>query len=176
MAETFTNAFKRAVGVVTTSSGGVIGATSTIITGISTGAVSVGNLVDNENFIGGTKVTVIGSSQVTVDTSSTNTVNATSQTVNFLGLTTAFTSTGQKSILVGGTLANNTNNQVSATVQISSGSTSYNLLYKVPVHAGSSVVISDAGKTLLLSADEIRVASSVASSLDVSLSILQGVS
>lgn len=176
MAETFTNAFKRAVGVVTTSSAGVIGITSTIITGISTGAVSVGNLVDNGNFIGGTKVTVIGASQVTVDTTSTNTASTSSQTVNFLGLTTAFTSTGQKSILIGGTLANNTTNQVAATVQISSGSTSYNLLYKVPVPAGSSVVISDAGKTLLLSADEIRVASSVASSLDVSLSILQGVS
>jgi hypothetical protein len=176
MAETFTNAFKRAVGVVTTSSAGAIGITSTIITGISTGAVSVGNLVDNGNFIGGTKVTVIGASEVTVDTTSTNTASASSQNVNFLGLTTAFTSTGQKSILIGGTLANNTNNQVSATVQVSSGSTSYNLLYKVPVPAGSSVVISDAGKTLLLSADEIRVASSVASSLDVSLSILQGVS
>lgn len=176
MAETFTNAFKRAVGVVTTSSAGAIGITSTIITGISTGAVSVGNLVDNGNFIGGTKVTVIGASEVTVDTTSTNTASATSQTVNFLGLTTAFTSTGQKSILIGGTLANNTTNQVAATVQVSSGSTSYNLLYKVPVPAGSSVVISDAGKTLLLSADEIRVASSVASSLDVSLSILQGVS
>lgn len=176
MAETFTNAFKRAVGVVTTSSAGAIGITSTIITGISTGAVSVGNLVDNGNFIGGTKVTVIGASQVTVDTTSTNTASTSSQTVNFLGLTTAFASTGQKSILIGGTLANNTTNQVAATVQISSGSTSYNLLYKVPVPAGSSVVISDAGKTLLLSADEIRVASSVASSLDVSLSILQGVS
>ena len=176
MAETFTNAFKRAVGVVTTSSAGAIGITSTIITGISTGAVCVGNLVDNGNFIGGTKVTVIGASEVTVDTTSTNTASATSQTVNFLGLTTAFTSTGQKSILIGGTLANNTTNQVAATVQVSSGSTSYNLLYKVPVPAGSSVVISDAGKTLLLSADEIRVASSVASSLDVSLSILQGVS
>ena len=176
MAETFTNAFKRAVGVVTTSSAGAIGITSTIITGISTGAVSVGNLVDNGNFIGGTKVTVIGASEVTVDTTSTNTASTSSQNVNFLGLTTAFTSTVQKSILIGGTLANNTNNQVSATVQVSSGSTSYNLLYKVPVPAGSSVVISDAGKTLLLSADEIRVASSVASSLDVSLSILQGVS
>ena len=176
MAETFTNAFKRAVGVVTTSSAGAIGITSTIITGISTGAVSVGNLVDNGNFIGGTKVTVIGASEVTVDTTSTNTASATSQTVNFLGLTTAFTSTGQKSILIGGTLANNTNNQVSATVQVSSGSTSYNLLYKVPVPAGSSVVISDAGKTLLQANDEIRVGAGTSNSLDVSLSILQGIS
>ena len=81
-----------------------------------------------------------------------------------------------KSILIGGTLANNTGNQVSAIVQVSSGSTSYNLLYKIPIPAGSSVVISDAGKTLLTASDEIRVGSNVANSLDVTLAILQGVS
>ena len=176
MAEVFTNALKKAVGVVTTSSSGSIGITSTIITGISTAAVAVGYLVDNGNFIGGSKVSVIGVGQVTVDSTSTNTTATSTQTVNFVGLTTAYASTGLKSILIGGTLANNTSNQVSATVQVSSGSTSYNLLYKVPVPAGSSVVISDAGKTLLNSSDEIRVGSSVANSLDVTLAILQGVS
>jgi len=175
MAEVFTNALKKAVGVVTTSSSGSIGITSTIITGISTAAVAVGYLVDNGNFIGGSKVSVIGAGQVTVDSTSTNTSATTTQSVSFVGLTTAYASTGQKSILIGGTLANNTSNQVSATVQVSSGSTSYNLLYKVPVPAGSSVVISDAGKTLLNSSDEIRVGSSVANSLDVTLAILQGV-
>jgi len=175
MAEVFTNALKRSVGVVTTSSSGSIGITSTIITGISTAAVAVGYLVDNGNFIGGSKVSVIGAGQVTVDSTSTNTSSTTTQTVNFVGLTTIYASTGQKSILIGGTLANNTTNQVSATVQVSSGSTSYNLLYKVPVPAGSSVVISDAGKTLLNASDEIRVGSSVANSLDVTLAILQGV-
>jgi len=175
MAEVFTNALKKAVGVVTTSSSGSIGITSTIITGISTAAVAVGYLVDNGNFIGGSKVSVIGAGQVTVDSTSTNTSATTTQSVSFVGLTTAYASTGQKSILIGGTLANNTTNQVSATVQVSSGSTSYNLLYKVPVPAGSSVVISDAGKTLLNSSDEIRVGSSVANSLDVTLAILQGV-
>jgi len=167
------------VGVVTTSSSGSIGITSTIITGISTAAVAVGYLVDNGNFIGGAKVSAIGVGQVTVDTTSTNTSSTTTQSVSFVGLTTAYTSTGQKSILIGGTLANNTTNQVSATVQVSSGSTSlstsYNLLYKVPIPAGSSVVISDAGKTLLNASDEIRVGSSVANSLDVTLAILQGV-
>jgi hypothetical protein len=176
MAEVFTNALKKAVGVVTTSSSGSIGITSTIITGISTAAVAVGYLVDNGNFIGGAKVSAIGVGQVTVDTTSANTSSTTTQSVNFVGLTTIYASTGQKSILIGGTLANNTTNQVSATVQVSSGSTSYNLLYKVPVPAGSSVVISDAGKTLLNASDEIRVGSSVANSLDVTLAILQGVS
>jgi hypothetical protein len=176
MAEVFTNALKKAVGVVTTSSSGSIGITSTIITGISTAAVAVGYLVDNANFIGGAKVSVIGAGQVTVDSTSTNTTSASTQSVSFVGLTTIYASTGLKSILIGGTLANNTTNQVSATVQVSSGSTSYNLLYKVPVPAGSSVVISDAGKTLLNSSDEIRVGSSVANSLDVTLAILQGVS
>jgi len=175
MAESFTNALKKAVGVVTTSSSGSIGITSTIITGISTAGVAVGYLVDNGNFIGGSKVSVIGAGQVTVDSTSTNTSSTSTQTVNFVGLTTVYTSTGLKSILIGGTLANNTTNQVSATVQVSSGSTSYNLLYKVPVPAGSSVVISDAGKTLLNASDEVRVGSSVANSLDVTLAILQGV-
>jgi hypothetical protein len=175
MAEVFTNALKKAVGVVTTSSSGSIGITSTIITGISTAGVSVGYLVDNGNFIGGSKVSVIGAGQVTVDSTSTNTSATSSQSVNFVGLTTIYASTGLKSILIGGTLANNTTNQVSATVQVSSGSTSYNLLYKVPVPAGSSVIISDAGKTLLNASDEIRVGSSVVNSLDVTLAILQGV-
>jgi hypothetical protein len=175
MAEVFTNALKRSVGVVTTSSSGSIGANATTITGISTAAVAVGYLVDNGNFIGGSKVSVIGAGQVTVDSTSTNTSSTTTQSVSFVGLTTIYASTGQKSILIGGTLANNTTNQVSATVQVSSGSTSYNLLYKVPVPAGSSVVISDAGKTLLNASDEIRVGSSVANSLDVTLAILQGV-
>jgi hypothetical protein len=175
MAESFTNALKRSVGVVTTSSSGSIGITSTIITGISTAGVAVDYLVDNGNFIGGSRVSVIGAGQVTVDSTSTNTTATSTQTVNFVGLTTIYASTGQKSILIGGTLANNTTNQVSATVQVASGSTSYNLLYKVPVPAGSSVVISDAGKTLLNASDEVRVGSSVANSLDVTLAILQGV-
>ena len=59
MAEVFTNALKRSVGVVTTSSSGSIGANATTITGISTAGVAVGYLVDNGNFIGGAKVSVI---------------------------------------------------------------------------------------------------------------------
>lgn len=177
MAETFTNAFGRAVGVVTTTNTGAIGVTTNLITGISTTGIAVGYLVDNNNFIGGTKVSTIGVGQVVASTNSTNTASVASQTINFLGITTVYTSpAATKSILIGGTLSNNTGNQVTATVQVGSGITEYNLLYKVPVPAGSSVVISDAGKTLLQANDVIRVASSAASSLDVSLSILQGVS
>ena len=177
MAETFTNALGRAVGVVTSTTTASIGANATLITGISTLGIGIGDLVDNSNFVGGTKVASIGSGQVTADRASTNTGSVSSQIINFVGLTTVYSSpAATKSILIGGTLSNNTGNQVAATVQISSGSTSYNLLYKVPVPAGSSVVISDAGKTLLQANDEIRVGAGTSNSLDVSLSILQGIS
>lgn len=175
MAESFTNALKRTVGFVTTSPSGSIGITTDIIAGVSTALVSAGDLVDNQNFVGGTRVTSIGVGNVTVDTQSTNTAATSSQVVNFVGLTTVYVSNGVKSILIGGTLSNNTSNQIAATVQVASGTTSYNLLYKVPVPAGSSVIISDAGKTLLLPGDEIRIASNSNNSLDVSLSILTGV-
>lgn len=177
MAETFTNALGRAVGVVTSTTTAAIGANATLITGISTNGIGIGDLVDNSNFVGGTKVASIGSGQVTADRASTNASSVSSQIINFVGLTTVYSSpAATKSILIGGTLSNNTGNQVAATVQISSGSTSYNLLYKVPVPAGSSVVISDAGKTLLQANDEIRVGAGTSNSLDVSLSILQGIS
>lgn len=175
MPESFNNALRKSVGSVNTNTSATIGISTTIITGVTTSGVSVGNLVYNAYFNGGSRVTAIGSSQVTIDSTSTNTGIVTSQNVRFLGITTVYTAP-EKSILIGGTLANNTISQVGAFVQVSSGSTSYNLLYNVPVPAGSSVVISDAGKTMLNTGDEIRVASDVANSLDVTLSILRGVS
>jgi len=57
MAEAFSNKLTRAAGIVTTSSSGSIGITTTIITGISTVGVAVSDLIDNTNFIAGTKVT-----------------------------------------------------------------------------------------------------------------------
>ena len=60
MAEAFSNKLVRAAGIVTTSSAGSIGAVGTTITGISTAGVSVSDLVDNSNFIAGSKVQVIG--------------------------------------------------------------------------------------------------------------------
>ena len=179
MAESFSNSIIRAAGIVTTSSSGSIGANSTTITGISTVGVAVSALVDNGNFIAGTKVTVIGSGQVTVDRSSTNNSSTTSQTVRFLGPTTAYTSTGGvKSILIGGTFANNTNNQVALTVETydNSSGVTVAIASKIPVPAGSSFVISDTGKTLLEGNDELRIYADTNNGIDANLSILTGVS
>jgi len=178
MAEAFSNKLVRAAGIVATSSAGSIAATSTTITNISTGGVSVGNLVDNVNFIAGTKVTVVGSGQVTVDRASTNTATATAQNVKFLTPTEAYASpTGIKSILIGGTFANNTNNQVNLTVGIHDNSAGVEaaIASKIPVPAGSSFVISDAGKTVLEGDDKVKVYCDVDNALDVNLSILTGV-
>ena len=178
MAEAFSNKLSRAAGIVTTSSAGSIGALSTIITNISTGGVSVGNLVDNTNFIAGTKVTVVGSGQVTVDRASTNTAAATAQNVKFLTATEAYASpSATKSILIGGTFANNTNSQVNLTVGIFDNSAGVEaaIASKIPVPAGSSFVISDAGKTVLEGDDKVRVYCDVDNALDVNLSILTGV-
>jgi len=181
MAEAFSNKLTRAAGIVTTSSSGTIGITTTIITGISTVGVAVSDLVDNTNFIAGTKVTGFGgaASQVVVDRSSTNTASASSQIINFLGMTTAFTSAAAtKSILIGGTFANNTASSVNLTVEIHDASAGVQaaLASKIPVPTGSSFVISDAGKTVLETGDEVRVFCDSANAIDVNLSILTGVS
>ena len=181
MAEAFSNKLTRAAGIVTTSSSGSIGITTTIITGISTVGVAVSDLVDNTNFIAGTKVTGYGdaASQVVVDRASTNTVAASAQIFNFLGMTTAYTSAAStKSVLIGGTFANNTTNSVNLTVEIHDASAGIQaaLASKIPVPTGSSFVISDAGKTVLEATDEVRVFCDTANALDVNLSILTGVS
>ena len=177
MAESFSNKLARAVGVVTSSTGGSIGITTNLITGISTAAVSVGDLVDTGNYIGGTKVSTIGVNQVVVNRDSTNTASATSQTVKFLNPTTLYTSTGVKTILIGGTFANNTNGQVGLTVEVTdtSAGVSVAIASKIPVPAGSSFVISDTGKTLLESGDLIKVYCDTANAIDANISILTGV-
>jgi len=178
MAEAFSNSLKRAAGIVTSSTGGSIGITTNLITGISTSLVAVGDLVDNGNYIAGTKVSSIGSGEVVADRNSTNTSATTSQTVRFLGVTTAYTSpSATKSILIGGTFANNTNNQVNLSVEVydnSAGITAA-IASKIPVPAGSSFVISDTGKTLLEGDDELRVYCDANNAVDVNLSILTGV-
>jgi len=179
MAESFSNSLTRAAGSVNSASGGAIGVTTNLITGVSTSGVSVGDLIDNANYIAGTKVATIGASLVTADRDSTNSGAASSQIVKFLGMTTAFTSASStKSILIGGTFANNTNNQVSLTVHVfdNSASTSTALASKVPVPSGSSFVITDAGKTLLEGNDAIRLYCDTDNAIDASLSILTGVS
>jgi len=178
MAESFSNALTRAAGIVTTSSAGSVGITTNLISGISTSLVSIGDLVDNGNFIAGTKVSTIGTGEVTVDRNSTNTAAAASQVVKFLGVTTAYTSpSATKSILIGGTFANNTGNQVNLTVEVydNSAGISAAIASKIPVPAGSSFVISDTGKTLLEGNDALRIYCDTANGIDVNLSILTGV-
>ena len=178
MAESFSNRVGRAIGIVTSSTGGSIGITTNLITGISTGGVSVGDLVDTGNYIAGTKVSSIGVGEVVVDRDSTNSASATSQTVKFMTPTVLYTSpSGVKTILIGGTFANNTNGQVGLTVELLDNSTGIAVAVasKIPVPAGSSFVISDTGKTLLESLDAIKVYCDTANAIDANISILTGV-
>ena len=178
MAESFSNKVARAVGVVTSSTGASIGITTNLITGISTAGVSVDDLVDTGNYIAGTKVSVIGTGQVTVDRDSTNTASATSQTVKFMQPQVLYTSPAStKTILIGGTFANNTNGQVALTVLVLDQSTGVqvSIASKIPVPAGSSFVISDTGKTLLEGNDALKVACDTAGAIDANISILTGV-
>ena len=178
MAESFSNKVGRAVGVVTTSTGASIGITTNKITGVSTAGVSVGDLVDTGNFLGGTKVSSIGVGIVTCNRDSTNTASAASQTVKFMTPTTLYTSPAStKTILIGGTFANNTNSQVGLTVEVTDTSTgvSVAIASKIPVPAGSSFVISDTGKTLLEGEDLIKIYCDTANAIDANISILTGV-
>jgi len=177
MAESFSNALARAAGSVTTATGGSIAANATTITGISTSGVVVADLVENQHYIAGTKVSSIGAGQVTVDRASTNGATASSQTVKFMTPTTLYTSSGQKTILIGGTFANNTNNQVGLTVEVTdtSAGVSVAIASKIPVPAGSSFVISDTGKTLLESGDLIKIYCDTDNAIDANISVLTGV-
>ena len=178
MAEAFSNKVTRAAGIVSTSSSGAVGILTNLITGISTVDVAVNDLVDNGQFILGTKVSAIGVASVTCDRDSTNTAAVSNQSVKFLGPTTAYTSTSTKSILVGGTFANNTGNSVNLTVQVfdNSASTEVGLAANIPVPNGSSFVITDAGKTVLEGQDELRIYCDTNNAIDATLSILTGVS
>ena len=179
MAEAFINQVNRAVGIVTSSSNASIGVGLTWMSGISTAHVAINDLVDNSNFIAGTKVTFAGVSSVQLDRASTNTVAATASNVSFLGPTTSYSSaSATKSILIGGTFANNTANSVNLTVTVydNTAAVESQLASKIPVPTGSSFVISDAGKTVLEGDDELRVYCDVENAIDVNLSILKGVS
>ena len=182
MAEAFSNSITRAVGIVTTYSGSTIGAAGTTITVTANTGIGVSDLIDNQNFIAGTRVAQIDGTTIYADRDSTNTSSATSQTIRFLGPTTSYTSpAATKSIIIGGTYANNTQNSVNLTVEVldsSVGVTSTGavaIASKIPIPAGSSFVISDTGKTLLEGTDELRVYCDTANAVDVSLSILTGV-
>ena len=185
MAEAFTNKLVRAAGIVsTTDSTAAIGANATAITNIQTANLHVGDLVVNQNFRAGAKIREItNSSAVVVDRASTNTSATTSQIVKFLGVTTAFTSSGtEKSILIGGTFANLTENDINVSVEIfdnssagTANSTSL-LASDIPIPSGSSFVISEAGKTVLEQNDQVKIYCDTANAVDVTLAILSGVS
>ena len=177
MAEAFSNKLARAVGVVNSSTGGSIGITTNLITGISTTGVTVADLVETGNYLAGTKVSSIGVGQVVVDRDSTNTASTSGQSVKFLTPHTLYTSSGVKTILIGGTFANNTNSQVGLTVEVTDNSASITVAVasKIPVPAGSSFVISDTGKTLLESGDSIKIYCDTANAIDANISILTGV-
>ena len=179
MAESFVNSVTRAVGVVTSSYAGSVGVQTNLITGITTTNVTVGDIVDSSNYIAGTKVSSIGVNSTTVDRDSTNTTAATSQTVKYLGLTTAYTSAAAtKSIIIGGTFTNNTDNEVELTVHLYDNSAGITpaIVSRIPVPNGSSFVLSDTGKTVLEALDGIRVYCDTANAIDVQLGILKGVS
>ena len=177
MAESFVNSLTRAAGIVTTITGGSIGITTNKITGISTAGIGVSDLVDNTNYIAGTIVESLGVGTAYVSRDSTNSAAATNQSLTFLGVTTALTA-ADKSILIGGTFANNTDSSVNLTVEAYDQSTAVGVAVasKIPVPSGSSFVITDAGKTLLETSDELRVYADTANAIDVNLSILKGVS
>ena len=181
MAESFSNKLARAVGIVSTSSGGTIGPLGSLITGVSTVGLTAGDLVDNIHYIAGTKILNLGTSaeQVVCDRNSTNTASASGQNVSFLSPSNVYQSPGgTKSIIIGGTFANNTNNQVNLTVSVydNSANIESSIAQKIPVPSGSSFVISDAGKTLLEPNDIVRVYCDTDNAIDVNLSILTGVS
>ena len=187
MAEAFSNKVVRAAGIVTSYSGSTVAAGSTAITVTALTGIGASFLVDNQHFVAGTRVHSTlpvsgGVGTVFTDKNSTNTASASSQIVKFLGPTTAYTSpAATKSIIIGGTFANNTNNSVNLTVEVydttvgvtSTGSVA--IASKIPVPSGSSFVISDTGKTLLEAGDELKVYCDTTDAVDVSLSILTGV-
>ena len=187
MAESFTNKIVRAAGIVsTTSAGAAIGAGASAITSIQTADLNVGDLVVNQHFRSGAKIhSITNSTSLLVDRSSVNTAAATGQIVKFLGVTTAYTSpAATKSILIGGTFSNLTQNDVNVYVEVVDqslatgpiGVSSVQLASDIPIPNGSSFVISEAGKTILEAFDQITVYCDTADAVDVNLAILSGVS
>ena len=68
---------------MTSKSGCTIGAAGTTITVTANTGIGVSDLVDNANFIAGTKVHSIDGTTIRVDTTSTNSASASTQVVKF---------------------------------------------------------------------------------------------
>lgn len=183
MAESFANKAQRRVGVTSSVLTASIGVATDRITNISTFNVNVGAIVDTAYFVGGTRVLSVDtasnfgtSGEITVDSTSTNVSAATTQAVGFHSVTAIDTPT-EKSILVAGTLANNTNSQVKASVILSQEDNEHiNIIHDAPIPAGSSLVLSDAGKLVVGIGSTVSVAVNGDQALDVSFSFLRGVS
>ena len=186
MAESFSNSIKRAVGITSTTAATVhFAATSNIVGGMNTTGLTTGSMIVSQHFRQGAKVTgfTTATGYVSVDRSSTNTSAVTGQIVSFLGVTTAYTSSAtDKSILIGGTYANLTESSIQVSVEVydnsaagTANSTSL-LASDIPIPAGSSFVISEAGKTVIEQDDQVRVYCDTANAVDVNLAILSGVS
>jgi hypothetical protein len=182
MAESFANKSVRRVGVTTSVTTASIGIATDRITNISTFNVAVGALVDTNYFIGGTRVTAVNvasnfgiGGSITVDSTSTNVSTALTQTVGFHSMTAIDTPT-EKTILVAGTLANNTANQVTASVVLEQhDNESINVVHDVPIPSGSSLVLSDAGKLVVGIGSTLSIAVDANQGVDVSFSLLRGV-
>ena len=137
-------------------------------------------------FRAGAKIhSITNATSLLVDRSSTNTAAATGQIVKFLGVTTAYTSpAATKSILIGGTFSNLTQNDINIYVEVVDqsaatgpiGVSSVQLASDIPIPNGSSFVISEAGKTILEAFDQVTVYCDTADAVDVNLAILSGVS
>jgi hypothetical protein len=182
MAESFASKAQRRVGVTSSVHTGTIGVATDRITNISTFNVAVGALVDTSFFVGGTRVKSIDTASnfgtsgvVIVDSTSTNVSSALTQTVGFHSVTSIDTPT-EKTILVAGTLANNTANQLTASVILEQhDNESINIVHDVPIPAGSSLVLSDAGKLVVGIGSTLSVAVDANQGVDVSFSFLRGV-
>jgi hypothetical protein len=182
MAESFANKSQRRVGVTTTVYTASVGLSTNRITNISTYNVATGALVDSPWFIGGTRVLSVDvasnfgtSGEVTVDSRSTNVSAATTQTVGFNSVTAIDTPT-EKTILVAGTFANNTNSQLRASLILSQHNNEHiNIVHDVPIPEGSTLILSDAGKLVVGIGSTLSVAVNGNEAIDVSFSFLRGV-
>ena len=99
----------------------------------------------------------------------TNNVGTTSTTVY-----TADTTNLTSATIIGMTMANNQTSQISASVTLTRSGTSVDIITNVPIPVGSSFIpIGGDQKVVLLPADVLTVISSVASSVDVIVSVLE---
>jgi len=88
MAESFSNKLTRAAGAdVVSKTGASVAANTNAITVTSNAGIYVGQLVDNQHFISGTKVINISGTTINTDQASTNSAVAGNQIINFLGVT-----------------------------------------------------------------------------------------